>query len=43
MKISKGKFKRTCYLSRDDHDHKNLGPGNKEQISVNMPLKIRQS
>jgi len=31
------------YLSRNGHDHKNLGPGNKEQISVNVPLKIGQS
>jgi hypothetical protein len=36
-------LKGRCYLSRDDHDHKILGPGNKEQIPVNMPLKIGQS
>jgi len=36
-------LKGPCYLSWDDHDHKNLGPENKEEISVNMPLKIGQS
>ena len=31
------RLKGPCYLSRNDHNRK-IGPENKEQISVNIPL-----